>query len=90
MDLLLSMYDEEFNRLLLLAKCLISQLCDRDDRIVVVNWIKKMCAMKTKDASVKKNRNAFFKYMLTVLHQGVLDEQQEFAFSDQLVSLTVR
>ncbi|XP_017770940.1 PREDICTED: uncharacterized protein LOC108558521 [Nicrophorus vespilloides] len=69
----LDCYDEEFNRNLQLAKNLIVQLKRKQDREICSKWIAKLCDLKSTDPSVKKNRNQFFKYMLTVLHKGIDD-----------------
>lgn len=41
------------------------------DREILTKWIQKLLALKSYDIVVKKNRNHFFKYMLTVLHKGL-------------------
>lgn len=39
-----------------------------------MKWITKLCQLKSADPTVKKNRNQFFRYMLTVIHKS-LDEK---------------
>ncbi|KAF5282504.1 hypothetical protein FQR65_LT14274 [Abscondita terminalis] len=63
-------YDEEFRRHLQLAKGLIAKIRRKSDRDICTKWIQKLLKLKSYDPVVKKNRNHFFKYMLTVLHKG--------------------
>lgn len=63
-------YDEEFFNNLQLTKTLITKIRSRKDKEICRKWIAKLCALKSDDVVVKKNRNAFFKYMLQILHKA--------------------
>ncbi|KAJ9580204.1 hypothetical protein L9F63_004147 [Diploptera punctata] len=79
------MYDEEFHRYLSLAKKLVSKLKDRNDMVICKRWIAKLSSLQSDDLMVKKNRNYFFKYMLHVMHDGVLEGPfQELPTDDKL------
>ncbi|KAB0793615.1 hypothetical protein PPYR_13235 [Photinus pyralis] len=67
----MDIYDEEFTRLTMLAKQMISKIERKKDREILSKWIRKLIGLKSYDPVVKKNRNHFFKYMLTVLHKGL-------------------
>lgn len=69
-------YDEEFFNNLQLARTLVSQIRNKKDKEIVKKWISKLCSLKSDDAVVKKNRNAFFKYMLQILHKAALKDTQ--------------
>lgn len=69
-------YDEEFFNNLQLARTLVSKIRYRKDKEIVRKWITKLCSLKSDDAVVKKNRNAFFKYMLLILHKAALKDSQ--------------
>lgn len=69
-------YDEEFVNNLQLARTLVSKVRNRKDKEIVRKWITKLCSLKSEDAVVKKNRNAFFKYMLLILHKAALKDSQ--------------
>lgn len=44
------------------------------DREICTKWISRLCALETPNPTVKRNRNSFFKYLLTIINQGI--EQQ--------------
>ncbi|KAF5280253.1 hypothetical protein FQA39_LY18076 [Lamprigera yunnana] len=67
----MDVYDEEFHKHLQLAKGLIAKVVRKKDREICIKWIQKLLKLKSYDPVVKKNRNHFFKYMLTVLHRGL-------------------
>nr|CAI5858251.1 unnamed protein product [Callosobruchus analis] len=62
-------YDEEFFNNLQLSKTLIQRIRRKRDKEICKKWIQKLCNLKSDDVVVKKNRNAFFKYMLNMLHK---------------------
>ncbi|XP_060535694.1 uncharacterized protein LOC132707770 [Cylas formicarius] len=66
-------YDEEFANNLQIAKNLVSKLSSRTDKQICKKWIGKLCRLKSDDPVVKKNRNAFFKYLLEILSKAILD-----------------
>ncbi|XP_067005424.1 uncharacterized protein [Anabrus simplex] len=66
-------YDEDFQHYLILARSLIKQLHDKEDRKICAKWISKLCSLRSDDINVKKNRNAFFKYFLHIIRDGVLE-----------------
>ena len=66
------MADNEFNNYLKIAKGLMGNLKDPEKRICG-KWILKLVNIKSDDIIVKKNRNAFFKYLLHVLNSGNLE-----------------
>ncbi|PSN57175.1 hypothetical protein C0J52_01488 [Blattella germanica] len=79
------MYDEEFKRYMRLSKKLLGKLKDRKDVMIGKRWIQKLTSLKSDDLMVKKNRNFFFKYLLQVMHDGVLEGPfQELPFDDNL------
>lgn len=69
-------YDEEFFNNLQLSRTLVSKIRNKKDKDIVKKWISKLCSLKSDDAVVKKNRNAFFKYMLQILHKAALRDSR--------------
>ncbi|GLV34779.1 hypothetical protein CBL_09260 [Carabus blaptoides fortunei] len=81
---LLAVYDEHFNQYLQLAKVFIKQLKSKEDREICIKWIKKLLSLKTQDASLKRNRNEYLKYMLTILQRGNLDLLDDYPKYDDM------
>ncbi|ENN71243.1 uncharacterized protein LOC125503390 [Dendroctonus ponderosae] len=69
----IDVYDEEFHNNLKLAKSLINQLGSKGDKQICKKWISKLVKMKSDNPVVKKNRNSFFKYMLSVMEKAIKD-----------------
>ncbi|XP_066248830.1 uncharacterized protein [Euwallacea similis] len=67
----LDVYDEEFYSNLKIARALLNQIGTREDRTICKKWIGKLVRMKADNPIVKKNRNAFFQYMLSVMEKAV-------------------
>ncbi|XP_072375227.1 uncharacterized protein [Diabrotica undecimpunctata] len=74
-------YDEEFFNNLQLAKPLVEAMGLKKDRHICKKWIQKLCNLKSDDPVVKKNRNAFFKYMLRIIHRAA-EKEAEFPTVD--------
>ncbi|KAL1497692.1 hypothetical protein ABEB36_008610 [Hypothenemus hampei] len=66
-------YDEEFYNNLKFAKGLINEMCCIGDKQICKKWIGKLVNLKSDDPVVKKNRNCFFKYMLSVMEKAIKD-----------------
>ncbi|XP_063226325.1 uncharacterized protein LOC134533059 [Bacillus rossius redtenbacheri] len=64
-----TMYDEEFQQNLKLAKNLLDKIKSYEDKVISARWISKLCNLKSNDILVKKYRNAFFRYMLRVIQE---------------------
>jgi len=45
--------------------------------------------MKSRDVVVKRNRNQFFKYMLTVLHRGIHDFPAHYGYPQYSNKVTI-
>ncbi|XP_056643188.1 uncharacterized protein LOC130896786 isoform X2 [Diorhabda carinulata] len=73
-------YDEEFFNNLQIAKPLVQLMGLKRDKEICKKWIQKLCNLKSDDPIVKKNRNAFFKYMLRIIHKAAQKEAENPAF----------
>ncbi|XP_066139857.1 uncharacterized protein [Euwallacea fornicatus] len=67
----LDVYDDEFQSNLKIARALMNQIGLRGDRSICQKWIGKTMRMKSDNPVVKKNRNTFFRYMLSVMEKAV-------------------
>lgn len=48
------------------------------DKEICKKWIGKLVKMKSDDPVVKKNRNSFFRYMLSVMEKAIKDSAYTF------------
>lgn len=76
-------YDEEFYNNLQIARTLVNQIRSRRDKDICGKWISKLCSLKSDDVVVKKNRNAFFKYMLFILHKAAQKDLETPQYDDK-------
>ncbi|XP_045476079.1 uncharacterized protein LOC123681821 [Harmonia axyridis] len=63
-------YDEEFHNNLKLAKALMSKIPTEAEKNICRKWIMKLMQLKSKEPAVKRNRNHFFRYLLSVMNKG--------------------
>nr|CAH7756913.1 unnamed protein product [Callosobruchus chinensis] len=75
-------YDEEFFNNLQLSKTLVRRMRRKKDKQICKKWIQKLCNLKSDDVVVKKNRNAFFKYMLNMLHKQAEKDESSPQFDN--------
>lgn len=61
------MYDTDFKQDLEKAVMYVSEISDKDQKRMALKWINKILSLQSDDPQVKKNRNCFLKYFLTVL-----------------------
>lgn len=61
------MYDTDFKQDLEKAVMYVSEISDKDQKRMALKWINKIISLQSDDPQVKKNRNCFLKYFLTVL-----------------------
>ncbi|XP_050309958.1 uncharacterized protein LOC126745932 [Anthonomus grandis grandis] len=66
-------YDDEFYTNLKIAKGFINQLGTRGDKQICKKWIAKLVKLKSDDPVVKRNRNSFFRYLLSVMEKAIKD-----------------
>ncbi|VEN44050.1 unnamed protein product [Callosobruchus maculatus] len=81
-------YDEEFFNNLQLSKTLIQRIRRKKDKEICKKWIHKLCNLKSDDVVVKKNRNAFFKYMLNMLNKQAEKDESSPQFDNGVCILT--
>lgn len=74
-------YDEEFHNNLKLVKNLINQIYNDKDKEICKKWIRKLLELKSNDPVVKKNRNGFFRYLISVIYKG-LERGRQFPHYD--------
>ena len=63
------MADNEFNNYLKIAKGLMGNLKDPEEKRICGKWILKLVNIKSDDIIVKKNRNAFFPFQIHTIEQ---------------------
>ncbi|KAL0271948.1 UNVERIFIED_CONTAM: hypothetical protein PYX00_005095 [Menopon gallinae] len=67
-------YDREYERNLNLARRLIWKIKDKADRSIALKYVNLLTHLKSDDVTVKRNRNAFFKYFIQVLEDQLNTE----------------
>ncbi|KAK9888193.1 hypothetical protein WA026_000462 [Henosepilachna vigintioctopunctata] len=63
-------YDEEFYNNLKLAKVLLNKIPLEKEKNICKKWITRLMSLKSNEPAVKRNRNHFFRYLLSVMNKG--------------------
>ncbi|CAO1314181.1 unnamed protein product [Diamesa serratosioi] len=67
--------DDEFKRYLDVAKGLMRKMRLAEDKRVCAKYIRECISMSTHNATIKSNRNTFFRYLLKAMNRAVEDEK---------------
>ena len=74
--------DDEFKRYLNIAKGLMRQMSLAEDKRVCAKYIRECISMSTHNATIKSNRNMFFRYLLKAMNRAVEDEKMFVNIND--------
>lgn len=61
------LYESDFKKDFEKAVMYISEIGDKTQKRTAIRWMNKILSLKSEDPQVKKNRNCFLKYYLTLL-----------------------